>query len=59
MDQERRERRRAPEMIWPALRASLMAALSGWLVVLTDSHWEGRAASSSMATAWDLREVRV
>ena len=32
-------------------------ALSGWLVVLRASHSGGRASSSSISTAWDLREL--
>jgi hypothetical protein len=55
MRQERRERSRAP-LIWrPVLRASLMAALSGLLVVVTVSHSEPRASSSLINTAEDLR----
>ena len=57
MRQERREISWAPGMSWPALRASLMAALSGLLVVEKLSHWGSRASSSSISTAWDLRDV--
>ena len=45
--------------VWPALRAALMAVLSGEVVVLTVSHSAGRAESSSMATDWERREVRL
>ena len=38
MRQERREISWAPGMSWPALRASLMEALSGLLVVVKLSH---------------------
>ena len=51
MRQERRERSWAPGMSWPALSASLMAALSGLLVVVKLSHWGSRASSSSISTA--------
>ncbi len=57
MRQERRERSWAPVIWRPALRASLMAALSGLVVVVTASHSESRASSSSITTAEDLREV--
>jgi len=57
MRQERRERSWAPGMSWPALRASLMEALSGLLVVEKLSHWGSRASSSSISTACDLREL--
>ena len=55
MRQLRWERSWAPGICWPALRACLMAALSGWVVVLTVSHSGARACSSSISTAWDLR----
>ena len=45
--------------VWPALRAALMAVLSGEVVVLTVSYSAGRAESSSMATDWERREVRL
>ena len=51
MRQLRRERSWAPVICRPALRASLMAALSGWLVVLTVSHAGSRACSSAITTA--------
>jgi hypothetical protein len=57
MRQERREISWAPVISVPALRASLMEALSGLLVVEKLSHWGSRASSSSISTAWDLREV--
>ena len=55
MRQLRRERSWAPSMWRPALSASLMAALSGLVVVVTASHSESRASSSSITTAEDLR----
>jgi hypothetical protein len=57
MRQERREISWAPVISVPALRASLMAALSGLLVVEKLSHWGSRASSSSISTACDLREL--
>ena len=57
MRQERRERSWAPVICWPALRASLMAALSGLLVVVKLNQAGSRACSSSITTAEDLREV--